>query len=166
MNNDVKNWMKTEFPQNLALLKSQAGDPLEIERLQNSLLKGALDNVYAVLAEQTLQIKMLSQKLDRRTAVLSPTKSFSVDTYQRAFEISSRKSFSFLRHIYLFNSLFQSPRAHSLSLHLPPTTCPQRLLEVTFQKIPVFMFLKTMDSLAHLSMSRQKSLQLHVQRLR
>jgi hypothetical protein len=101
MNNDVKNWMKTEFPQNLALLKSQAGDPLEIERLQNSLLKGALDNVYAVLAEQTLQIKMLSQKLDRRTAVLSPTKSFSVDTYQRTFEISSRKSSSFLIHFFL-----------------------------------------------------------------
>jgi hypothetical protein len=95
MNNDVKNWMKTEFPQNLMLLKSQAGDPLEIERLQNSLLKGALDNMYALLAEQTLQIKMMSEKLDRRTAVLSPTKLFSVDTYQRTFEISSRESFSF-----------------------------------------------------------------------
>lgn len=95
MNNDIKNWMKTEFPQNLMLLKSQAGDPLEIECLQNSLLKGALDNMYALLAEQTLQIKMMSEKLDCRTAVLSPTKSFSIDTYQRTFEISSHESFSF-----------------------------------------------------------------------
>jgi hypothetical protein len=91
MNNDVKNWMKTEFPQNLVLLKSQAGDPIEIERIQNDLLRQAFNNVSALLSEQTLQIKILTEKLDRRTSVLSPTKSFSVDTYQQAFEISSRK---------------------------------------------------------------------------
>jgi len=127
MNNDVKNWMKTEFPQSLALLKAQAGDPLETERIQNSLLQRALDNVYTLLAEQTLQIKVLSQKLDRRTAVLSPTKSFSTDTYQHSYDISKRKSSSCLRHF-----VFQFPIAESLSsfpsrqptftIDNPPTT--------------------------------------------
>ena len=47
INNDVKNWMKTEFPKNLALLKSQAGDPIEIEPIQNDLLRQALNNMSA-----------------------------------------------------------------------------------------------------------------------
>ena len=107
MKNDVKNWMKTEFPQNLALLKSQAGDPIEIERIQNDLLRQALNNMSASVSEQTLKIKMLREKLERRTAVLSPTKSFSVDAYQRSFEISSRKPSSLSRY---FSSSIPYPR--------------------------------------------------------
>ena len=150
MNGDVKNWMKTEFPQSLALLKAQAGDPLESERLQNSLLQRALDNMYGLLAEQTLQIKMLSEKLDRRTAVLSPTKSFSVDMYQRTFEISSRTSSSLSIHFFLFNCLSQNPQVYSPSLYLPPTTCQQRPLKIVLQKIQAFISPKMMGSLAHL----------------
>ena len=56
--------MKTEFPKNLTLLKSQAGDPIEIERIQNDLLRQALNNMSASVSEQTLQIKMLREKLE------------------------------------------------------------------------------------------------------
>ena len=167
MNDDVKNWMKTEFPQNLILLKSQAGDPIEIERIQNDILRQAFNNMSTLLSEQTLQIKILTEKLDRRTSVLSPTKSFSTETYQRSYDISNRTSPFLLRH-FVCSTLFQSPRVRSLSLYLlvPSTTCPQHPLEITFQKIPASTFLKMTDSLAHLSMSHQKSLQLRVQRLR
>ena len=167
MNDDVKNWMKTEFPQNLILLKSQAGDPIEIERIQNDILRQAFNNVSTLLSKQTLQIKILTEKLDRRTSVLSPTKSFSTETYQRSYNISNRTSPFLLRH-FVCSTLFQSPRVRSLSLYLlvPSTACPQHPLEITFQKIPASTFLKMMDSHAHLSTSHQKSLQLHVQRLR
>ena len=128
--------MTTEFPQSLSLLKAQAGDPLETERVQNSLLQRALDNMYALLAEQTLQIKIMSQKLDRRTAVLSPTKSFSADTYQHSYNASNRKSSHFLRNYvyslpyYIWLGHAKSPDMQILTnsaLQLPPfNSVPQK----------------------------------------
>ena len=153
MNNDVKNWMKTEFLQNLTLLKSQAGDPIEIERIQNDLMRQALNNMSASLAEQTVQIKILNEKLDRRTAVLSPTKSFSVDTYQCSFEISSRKPSSLSRHFFVLHSpipdsLSSFPQPMFAIDNLPTTPTRNNISQDT-----VCMFLKMMDSLVHLSTS-------------
>ncbi|KAJ3752657.1 hypothetical protein EV360DRAFT_75166 [Lentinula raphanica] len=59
MDNDVTNWMKTQFPTQLSLIQAKAGSPVDLQQIQNESLHLALE-------------EKLSAQLDRRTQLLSP----------------------------------------------------------------------------------------------
>lgn len=81
--------MKSEFPTALSLLKAKEGSPIDLQRIQNESLQLALEEVRSLLVSQTLALKALTRKMDRRTSVLTPTQ-FSSETYQRRLERSSQ----------------------------------------------------------------------------
>ncbi|KAJ7462509.1 hypothetical protein FB451DRAFT_1404301 [Mycena latifolia] len=80
---DVLNWMKTTFPSELAVLRANAGNPVDLERIQNTHLRVALEEVRNLLSTQTLELKKMVTLLQRRTAVFSPAQGFSTSSYHR-----------------------------------------------------------------------------------
>ncbi|KAJ7463292.1 hypothetical protein FB451DRAFT_464369 [Mycena latifolia] len=80
---DVLNWMKTTFPSELAVLQANAGNPVDLERIQNTHLRVALEEVRNLLSTQTLELKKMVTLLQRRTAVFSPAQGFSTSSYHR-----------------------------------------------------------------------------------
>ncbi|KAF8130928.1 hypothetical protein K438DRAFT_1643350, partial [Mycena galopus ATCC 62051] len=80
---DVRNWMKNTFPVDLVLLQASAASAPDIEAIQNTILRHALENLYRVVETQERTIRDLMQTIQRRTAVLSPTQGFSMNSYQR-----------------------------------------------------------------------------------
>ncbi|KAF8202063.1 hypothetical protein K438DRAFT_1716644 [Mycena galopus ATCC 62051] len=75
---DVRNWMKNTFPMDLVLLQASAGSAPDIEAIQNTILRHALENFFRVVETQDRTIRELTQTIQRRTAVLSPTQGFSM----------------------------------------------------------------------------------------
>ncbi|KAI0352138.1 hypothetical protein OH77DRAFT_1592366 [Trametes cingulata] len=71
---DVRLWMTTEFPTQLTALEAAAGNPIGLERLQNTLLQQSLQHVVSVLQQQSSNMTALRAFIDRRTAALSPPK--------------------------------------------------------------------------------------------
>src|SRR5277367_6810373 len=82
-NKDVQVWMKTEFPKNLSLLQAKAGNPVDLQRIQDESMRLSLEEMRSLLTSQTLELKALHHKLERRTAVFSPTKLFSTEAYHQ-----------------------------------------------------------------------------------
>jgi hypothetical protein len=80
-NKDVQVWMKTEFPMNLSLLQAKAGNPVDLQRIQDKYMRLSLEEMRSLISSQNVELKALHHKLERRTAVFSPTKSFSTETY-------------------------------------------------------------------------------------
>jgi hypothetical protein len=76
---DVRNWMKTGFPAQLSDLQAVAGDPLQIERIQNVV------NVLArvLTGNATHEIRELRALLNPRTAVFTPARGLSASVYNR-----------------------------------------------------------------------------------
>ncbi|KAJ7501390.1 hypothetical protein B0H11DRAFT_1713632, partial [Mycena galericulata] len=81
MDPDVRNWMKDGFPNQLALLQANAGSPVDLERIQNTFLRVALQEVRNLLASQNTELKKLNNLFQRRTAIFSPAQGFSAATY-------------------------------------------------------------------------------------
>lgn len=73
-----------DFPNELAVLKANAGSPVDLQRLQKRTLQLALEEVRSVQVNQAVTIQKISTLLERRTAVLSPTKGFSQDSYYQS----------------------------------------------------------------------------------
>jgi hypothetical protein len=90
-NRDVQNWMSTTYQSELSALRAQEGSPIDIQRLQDQLLRTALEELRALQAKNSSEIGSLLQLVNRRTAALSPTKGFSTQSYQRS-ELSVRYS--------------------------------------------------------------------------
>ncbi|KAH9939892.1 hypothetical protein B0H21DRAFT_812429 [Amylocystis lapponica] len=86
---EVRQWMKVEFQTQLTLLKAQAQNPVDLERLQNVLLRQSLEQMRVLLKEQTDQLRLLTDLLQRRTAVLSPAKAYSHASYARSVDPTS-----------------------------------------------------------------------------
>ncbi|KAJ7693365.1 hypothetical protein B0H17DRAFT_933068, partial [Mycena rosella] len=83
MNKDVQNWIVNTFPSELSVLQANAGSPVDLERIQNTFLRVALEEVRNLLASQSLELKKLVNMLQRRTAVFSPAQGFSTGNYHR-----------------------------------------------------------------------------------
>jgi hypothetical protein len=77
--------MKTEFPANLSLLQAKAGHPVNLQRIQDQSMRLSLEEMRCLLTSQTLELQALHHKLERRTAVLSPTKKFSTEAYHQSY---------------------------------------------------------------------------------
>jgi hypothetical protein len=73
--------MKTTFRTELVALQAAAGSSVDLARLQNEVLQRALEENRYLLQDQKVQIEKLMQMIQRRTAVLSPTQGFSMQTY-------------------------------------------------------------------------------------
>ncbi|KAF9065976.1 hypothetical protein BDP27DRAFT_1297792 [Rhodocollybia butyracea] len=83
-NSDVQNWMRSTFPTDLSLLKANAGNPLDLERLQNDILQRELSAMNATLQSQSAQISRLLQIVERRTEIFSPAKGYSIAKYHQS----------------------------------------------------------------------------------
>lgn len=85
--------MKCSFPTDFSLLKANEGSSVDLERIQNQVLQQSLEEMRSLLSSQTAELTKLRQTLERRTAVLSPTKAYSNQAYQDRFTSSSKGSF-------------------------------------------------------------------------
>ncbi|KAF4618297.1 hypothetical protein D9613_011520 [Agrocybe pediades] len=79
---DVLNWMKSQFPNDLARLKAREGSELDLALIENELLRQALSDLKAIAVKQDDKLDQLYDVVVRRTGVLSPTKGFSLEAHQ------------------------------------------------------------------------------------
>ncbi|KAK7014508.1 hypothetical protein R3P38DRAFT_3277089 [Favolaschia claudopus] len=92
-NEDVINWMKTTFPEELTLLHAQAGDPADLLLVQNNVLRKALEDLFKICTSSDTKLVRLTALLERRTSALSPAQGFSTTAYHRnALAFSSSPS--------------------------------------------------------------------------
>jgi hypothetical protein len=80
---DVQEWMRTTFPSELCILQANAGNPIDLARIQNEALRLSLEELRSLVSAQNNQLKLLTSIIQRRTAVLSPAKGYSNETYAR-----------------------------------------------------------------------------------
>ncbi|KAJ6513969.1 hypothetical protein DFH09DRAFT_1197104 [Mycena vulgaris] len=80
---DVQNWMANEFPTQLSLLQANAGNPVDLTRIQNEFLRTALEELRSISSAQQIELRKLRELFERRTAVLSPAQGFSAANYHR-----------------------------------------------------------------------------------
>lgn len=78
---DVRNWMTHRYPSELAVLQAYAGSPIDLEHIQNTHLRVALEEMRSLLAAQNLELKKVTRLLERRTAVFSPAQGFTASNY-------------------------------------------------------------------------------------
>ena len=78
--------MKDIFPVELSKLEANAGSPIDLVRIQNEVLRQALEALKTTVEKQNMEVTKLHELLECRTAVMSPTKGFSIDTYQQRGE--------------------------------------------------------------------------------
>ncbi|KAG6848797.1 hypothetical protein H0H93_013955 [Arthromyces matolae] len=78
---DVRVWMTTTFPAELAALNAAAGDPIDLARIQDATMRAVIEEMRrhtslqaTQLHTHSQQISALTQKIDRRTAQWSPPK--------------------------------------------------------------------------------------------
>ena len=83
-NQDVQNWMATTYQSELCALQAQQGSTINIQRMQDQLLQTALEEVCVLQAKHINEIGGLIQLMKRRTAVFSPMKGFSTESYHRS----------------------------------------------------------------------------------
>lgn len=95
--------MKTTFPSELSALQAAAGNPVDLQRIQDQLTRQSLEEVRSLMHNSNLVIAKLEQTVDRRTSVLSPTKGFSAATYSQSGKLTSNKLYTWL--ICLVNSV-------------------------------------------------------------
>ncbi|KAF9559208.1 hypothetical protein CPC08DRAFT_751027 [Agrocybe pediades] len=89
---DVQNWMKTEYPLRLSLLNASRGSEIDLARLQDHEMKQILSGAVSLMSANHLEVQNLASMVKRRTAVLSPSKSYSHDTYYQRYEASTMAS--------------------------------------------------------------------------
>jgi hypothetical protein len=75
--------MRTGYPAELIAQQAAAGDPIQLERIQNAALVRALAGVRTLLSAVTDEIRELRAVVNRRTAVLTPARGFSSEVYHR-----------------------------------------------------------------------------------
>ncbi|KAF8185908.1 hypothetical protein K438DRAFT_1936939 [Mycena galopus ATCC 62051] len=75
--------MATGYPAELSALRAAAGNPIEIERIQNAALARALHGLWQLLLSMSYEITKLRNTVNRQTAVFTPARGFSADVYHR-----------------------------------------------------------------------------------
>ncbi|KAJ7234969.1 hypothetical protein C8J57DRAFT_1573095, partial [Mycena rebaudengoi] len=139
---DVRNWMTHRYPSELAVLQANAGSPIDLERIQNTHLRVALEEMRSLLATQNLELKKVTRLLERCTAVFSPAQGFTASNYHTHGKPLSQSLLwcsSFLPALVVSEAstademagpstttTFPSPRAP----HTPPSGKPSRALFV------------------------------------
>src|SRR5271155_3085407 len=81
----------------------------------------SLEEMRCLLTNQSLELRALHHKLERRTAVLSPTKSFSTEAHHQSY-ISACTSSIFFKCVYFLQSIVSHsipPDSHSSSVLQP-----------------------------------------------
>jgi hypothetical protein len=73
--------MKMVFPSELAILQANAGSPVDLMRIQNEAMWQALEENRVRLRELRHELGAMNAVVQRRTAVLSPAKAYSHQTY-------------------------------------------------------------------------------------
>jgi hypothetical protein len=99
--------MKTTSPLELSVLQANAGNPIDLACIQNDTLRLSLEEVRSLLSAQNNQLKQLTSIVQWRTAVLSPTKGYSNETY----------ACRCLSHHFSIHSLCHSVLANSVCNH-------------------------------------------------
>lgn len=80
--------MKTQFPYDLSRLKINAQDPVEYERIQNDILRQAISRSTAIAEISEKRLAALTEMVERRTQIFSPTKGYSHQNYQRSLSMT------------------------------------------------------------------------------
>jgi hypothetical protein len=75
--------MTTGYPAELSALQAAAGNPVELERIQNVALVRALTGMNNILSAATNEIRELRAMLERRAAVFTPARGFSATVYHQ-----------------------------------------------------------------------------------
>lgn len=73
--------MRNTFPSEFSALKASEGSPVDLQRIANESLRKALEEMRCLLVSQSSEMKAMRLMLQRRTAVLSPSKGFSNEAY-------------------------------------------------------------------------------------
>lgn len=73
--------MSTTFRSDLSILKASAGSPVDLQRIENETIRVALEEQRVLLSSQATQLKRLTDIIQRRTTVLSPTQGYSQEQY-------------------------------------------------------------------------------------
>ncbi|KAF8209033.1 hypothetical protein K438DRAFT_2012373 [Mycena galopus ATCC 62051] len=89
--------MASGYPAELSTLRAAAGNPIEIERIQNAALARALHGLRQLLSSMSYEITELRNTVNRRTAVFTPARGFSADVYHRNID-DLRTASEFLDH--------------------------------------------------------------------
>ncbi|TFY54494.1 hypothetical protein EVJ58_g8832 [Rhodofomes roseus] len=90
---DVHEWMSVEYPARLETAKSQQAEPVDLSRIQSDVQRQALEQMRVMLSGIGDQLHAMGEKVERRTAVLSPAKGYSHESYARSSQIVMRASF-------------------------------------------------------------------------
>ncbi|KAG6848859.1 hypothetical protein H0H93_013373 [Arthromyces matolae] len=100
---DVKLWMSTVFPSQLAVLNAEAGDPIDLARLENTILRSALEELRHLSSLQTTQLQAQAKQLaeltasfNRRTVQWTPPKANVFQPPSTSAAAFSARSLSFL----------------------------------------------------------------------
>ncbi|KAF9031193.1 hypothetical protein BDZ89DRAFT_1064031 [Hymenopellis radicata] len=87
-NAEVQEWMKVEFPVKLARLQAEAGESVNLERIQDEVLRRVLEENrteralhHQEVEKQRRELQELRECFHRRTSFLSPSKGFSNALY-------------------------------------------------------------------------------------
>jgi hypothetical protein len=96
---DIQMWMKTVFLSELACLQANAGNPVDLMRIQNEAMRQALEENRVQLRELRLELTAMRASFERRTAVLSPAKAYSHQAYTSS-GMCSYLPFSYLAHCF------------------------------------------------------------------
>lgn len=73
--------MTAEYPEQLTTLQANQGSAVDLERLQNAVLRRSLEELRSLQADSNIQLRKLMSLMERRTQVLSPAKAYSHETY-------------------------------------------------------------------------------------
>lgn len=86
---DVQNWMRSTFPAELTLLRAAAGSPIDLQRIQDEVMRRAIADMHSVMTSHSNQLLKLAAQVDRRTAVFSPTRGgFSTEVHYKRRELA------------------------------------------------------------------------------
>jgi hypothetical protein len=73
--------MAADYPSQLAILQAKQGSPMDLEHMQNAILRRSLEELRALQAESNMQVHKLTQLIEWRMQVFSPAKAYSHETY-------------------------------------------------------------------------------------
>lgn len=76
--------MTNTFPSELSVLQANAGSPVDLQRIANDTIRIAFEEQRVLLAAQSTQLRHLTDLIQRRTSVLSPTQGYSQEQYSRS----------------------------------------------------------------------------------
>jgi hypothetical protein len=74
--------MTTCFPTEYSLVCANAGNPVDLQRIQDETMRIAFEEQRVLISQLTSELRQLRMAFDRRTQVLSPAKGFSNERYQ------------------------------------------------------------------------------------